>query len=83
MATEAVTQEPAPLDPELLAEALWGWGFEVFVPVFRDDVKEPTEAQRRMARKLAFEYDRLAALRAAAARTAGSPAALPDTEVTE
>ena len=56
----------AGLDPELLARALWGWGFDATGPVIRDDVKGPTDSQRRMARKLVNEYERLALSRSEA-----------------
>ena len=62
LVTDAVTGPEEGLDVERLAEALWAWGFDATGPVIRDDVKEPTEGQRRMARKLAIEYDRRRAL---------------------
>jgi hypothetical protein len=61
-ALHAVTGPEEGLNVEWLAQALWAWGFDATGPVIRDDVKEPTEGQRRMARKLAIEYDRLRAL---------------------
>lgn len=69
------TTDPA-LDADLLARALWAWGYDALGPVMRDDVKEPTDAQRRMAHKLAAEYDRLAAHYARLSAT-------PDTETGE
>lgn len=58
---DAARASPAPagLDVERLGRALWAWGFDATGPVIRDEVRGPTDSQRRMARKLAAEYARL------------------------
>jgi hypothetical protein len=59
-ARQAAREPSARLDVERMARAIAAWGYEPTV-VYRADMKEPTDAQCRMARKIANQYAALAA----------------------